>query len=154
MLARGILACAIAIWASSVFSCPVPNGYGPALDEVVSLTNTYRAKKRRKPLTPSIALNEAAQNHACFMASTGVLSHTGQGGSDLGNRVAATGFQYGIAAENIAEGQPFADSVVAAWAGSKGHRKNMLHKKITEIGVGVAVRNGRPFWVMVLAASR
>ena len=131
-------------------SCAPPPGYDAFALKVADLTNALRKKKRRKALHFSATLTEAAQEHACYMAATGQMSHTGANGSQVQNRVEAVGYSWRFIAENVAMGQPFPDSVVAAWRNSAGHRKNMLHKRARDIGIGVAVRDGRPFWVMVL----
>jgi uncharacterized protein YkwD len=50
--------------------------------------------------------------------------------------MAAAGYTYSAAAENIAAGFPTPQSVVAAWMNSSGHRANILNCELTETGVG------------------
>ena len=86
------------------------------------------------------------------MARTGNLTHTGRGGSSVGDRVRAERYQWRFVAENVAEGYPDGAAVMSGWIGSPGHRHNIEAGDAREIGMGIAERNGRPFWVMVLAA--
>ncbi len=86
------------------------------------------------------------------MARTGNLTHTGRGGSSVGNRVRAEGYQWRFVAENVAEGYPDGAATMSGWINSPGHRQNIEATEAREIGLGLAERNGRPFWVMVLAA--
>lgn len=46
------------------------------------------------------------------------------------------GVNYKSAGENIAQGQQDPQEVVKAWMNSEGHRKNILNKNFTHIGVG------------------
>ncbi|MFN3277980.1 MAG: CAP domain-containing protein [Paracoccus hibiscisoli] len=99
------------------------------------------------------ALTQAAARQACDMARRGRLSHEGGGG--LSARTRAAGYPTALAAENIAAGQADASSALAAWAGSRGHRANLLHRRVRHIGIGQAVgTNGQPYWALVLAAPR
>ena len=132
----------------------MPQGLDSFAREVVDLTNEFRQKKRRAPLDVASQLSEAAQAHACDMARTGNFSHTGSDGSAVQDRVAATGYDWRFVAENIALGQQSPDAAFRSWRGSRGHRRNMLDKRARHIGIGVALRDGRPYWVMVLAGSQ
>jgi uncharacterized protein YkwD len=46
------------------------------------------------------------------------------------------GVSYRSAGENIAQGQRTPQEVVQAWMNSEGHRKNILSRDFTHIGVG------------------
>jgi uncharacterized protein YkwD len=46
------------------------------------------------------------------------------------------GVNYKSAGENIAQGQRTPQEVVQAWMNSPGHRKNILSRDFTHIGVG------------------
>jgi len=133
-------------------NCPIPEGFETSLPKVVALTNAFRAEMGLATLQTNSALAEAAQNHACYMAATSNFSHTGQGGSEVSDRMETAGYVWSFAAENIAFGQPFAEGAFAGWKASTGHRKNMLNENATEIGMGIAASpaNGTLYWVMVL----
>jgi uncharacterized protein YkwD len=96
----------------------------------VSIMNDMRADKRRAPLTYSVILEKAADMHAR-------------------DRVKTAGYQWCFLAENIAQGQTSLSQVMAGWASSPGHYKNMMHKKAAQFGLAQGPGNT---WVMVLAA--
>lgn len=114
-----------------------------------SIINDYRDDKRRTPLTYSATLEQVAKNHANDMATKGYFSHTGANGSSVGDRVRVQNYQWCFVAENIAKGQKDLAQVMAGWKSSKGHYKNMMHKKAREFGLARGAGNT---WVMVLAA--
>jgi uncharacterized protein YkwD len=111
--------------------------------------NAMRAENGRAPVTYSALLEQAAARHARDMVQSGQFSHKGSDGSDIAERVSATGYGWCVVAENIAKGQRDLGEVMQAWADSPGHRKNMLSRDVTEF----ALVEGPDFtWVMVLAA--
>ncbi|MFY0309578.1 CAP domain-containing protein [Leisingera sp. D0M16] len=110
--------------------------------------NGFRAGSGLPPLTYSAGLEQAARAHAEDMARNGFFSHTGSSGRTLGARLKHVGYGWCAAAENIAKGQPGLDEVMASWQASRGHRRNMLNREVTEFAI--ARGKGR-IWVMVLA---
>jgi uncharacterized protein YkwD len=95
---------------------------------------------------------QAAQLHAEQMARVGRLDHV------LGDaphprpedRLAAVQYRWQAWAENVAFGQRTADEVVSGWMRSPGHRANIMHGTVTEMGAGYARdASGRPYWVQV-----
>ncbi|MGY9049442.1 MAG: CAP domain-containing protein, partial [Rhodobacterales bacterium] len=72
---------------------------------------------------------------------------TGANGSDIAARAGAVGFRYCSLAENIAKGQKSLEAVMAGWAGSPGHRRNMLKRDVRVFGLARAKGN---IWVMEL----
>ncbi|WP_299862104.1 CAP domain-containing protein [uncultured Roseobacter sp.] len=111
--------------------------------------NAYRAENARAPLAYSMALQSAAEAHAQDMAARGFFDHRGSDGSDVGERVSRQGYGWCFVAENIAKGQPSLADVMQAWAGSQGHRRNMLSRQAQEFAL---VEAPERIWVMVLAA--
>lgn len=110
--------------------------------------NGLRAGSGLPPLAYSAGLEQAAQAHAGDMARKGFFSHTGSGGSSLGTRLKRAGYGWCAAAENIAKGQPGLAEAMASWQASRGHRRNMLSREVTEFAVARGAGN---IWVMVLA---
>ena len=121
---------------------------GAANPQTLDALNTYRTDNGRAPVVYSHELERVARAHGMDMESKGFFSHTGSNGSGLGDRLRAGGYSYCFAAENIAKGQTSLGAVMNSWAKSKGHRKNMLHRKATAFGLFRAPDN---IWVMVLA---
>ena len=112
-----------------------PAAEGPAAD-VLSLTNTERAKAGCGPVKSDDRLARAAQLHSEDMSANDYFSHTGQNGSSFVDRAKAQGHP-SPGAENIARGQSSAASVMDAWMNSPGHRANILNCSLTSLGVGV-----------------
>lgn len=103
---------------------------------VVALINQERTKADLDPLKINSQLALAARQHTKSMANNDFFSHYGVNGSSPFERIENTGYEYSIAAENIAAGYQTPETVVRAWMGSTGHRANILNSDITEIGVG------------------
>jgi uncharacterized protein YkwD len=80
-------------------------------------------------------LGQMARNWAASMASGDVLSH-----GDFAVRITAV-YPNRAGGEDIAEGQPDAPSVVAAWMESPPHRANILGE-FDRIGVGSSRDSG------------
>ena len=108
---------------------------------VVSETNRDRAKAGLHPLVLDASLSAAA----CVRAQEIVkkFSHirpNGQRGVSI----------YPSAkAENIAKGQQYVAKVMAAWMSSAGHKRNILRRSSTKIGVYAYRHNGIMYWVQL-----
>ncbi len=109
--------------------------------------NSFRAARGLAPVSLSDRLTRVASTHAADMARKGYFSHTGSDKSSVGDRARRVGYGYCFIAENIAKGQRGLDAVLNGWAGSTGHRRNMLAPQAREMAVVEAP--GR-IWVMVL----
>ncbi|MEM9806126.1 MAG: CAP domain-containing protein, partial [Cyanobacteria bacterium P01_D01_bin.56] len=105
-------------------------------EEVLRLTNEFRAENGRAPLTLNEELASTAQKHSQAMAEGDFFSHTGLNGSAPWDRAEDEGYTARAMAENIAAGQPTPEQVVQGWIDSPGHRQNMLNPSYTELGVG------------------
>lgn len=118
----------------------------PAATEAL---NQLRAAAGRAPVVYSSLLEQAALAHATDMARTGTFSHTGSNGSSVGQRVTRAGYEWCFVAENIAHGQETLRRAMTGWRNSRGHYRNMIHRRAEAFGL--ARTEGR-YWVMVLAA--
>ena len=99
-------------------------------------------------------LNQAAQLHSQDQAARKTMSHVGSDGSRAGDRITRAGYAWRSWGENVAAGYGTAESVMAAWMNSPGHRANILSGN-TEIGLGLAyASNGVPYWTQVFATPR
>ncbi len=114
---------------------------------VLSAVNALRSDAGRAPVTYSEPLEALAYGHAQDMAVNGFFSHTGSDGSLLGDRARRAGYGFCIIAENIAKGQRSAAEAIQGWIESRGHRRNMLDRRATEMGLA---RAPGAIWVMVL----
>jgi len=108
----------------------------PLIQEVVTLTNSYRAEHGLQPLALNLNLSESAQTHSQDMALSDFFSHTGSNGSRVSNRTELAGYESSYVGENIAAGYITAEEVVRGWMNSPGHRENILNPNYKEIGIG------------------
>ena len=123
----------------------ITSGQPPSLslaEQVVAVTNAYRAIHGCGPLTLNPQLTAAANEHSEDMAVHDYFSHTSQDGSSPWDRISKAGYAYSTAAENIAAGYDTAQAVVDGWYNevppNDGHRKNILNCALAEVGIGYA----------------
>ena len=147
------MAVAAALAASPAVGCSRPADLATLTADVGAAMNAERDLKGRAPLARDTRLDRAAQYHACWMSETGQFSHKGAGGSSLASRIEAAGFPLRRAAENIALGQTSGSAVLADWMASPGHRKNILLADADAYGIGLAMLQGQPVWVMVFTGD-
>ncbi|WP_231974000.1 CAP domain-containing protein [Pseudonocardia sp. HH130630-07] len=112
-------------------------GMSAAAAQVVELTNAERRQAGCPALRADARITAAAQGHSEDMAEGRYFDHSSQDGRDFADRMTASGYD-SPGAENIAQGQPDAASVVAAWMDSPGHRRNILDCSLSTIGVGLS----------------
>jgi len=125
--------------------------------DLINAVNALRAAYGLPAYSINSILMFTAQNQADFMAATGNVTHSGPGGSGFTDRLLAAGYPLagdlslgGFRAENITsggEGMP-AQSAVDGWMGDALHQNTMLSPDLTEIGAGVAVVDGRAYFVI------
>ncbi len=125
--------------------------YGPAFANPAATQelNALRASKSVPPVAYSPKLEAAAKAHALDMARHRYFAHQGRSGSSVGDRVKSQGYTWCFVAENIAKGQRDLAQVMKGWTASKGHYRNMIHKKAAAFGL---FQGPDRIWVMVLAA--
>lgn len=127
------------------------SGFASAAETaVVTLTNQARARNGCRPLVHDAKLHRAAERHSADMARNNYFDHESQDGRTFDQRIKAEGFDFRLAGENIAKGQPSAAAVVRAWLDSPGHRANIMNCSFTHIGVGHAGQG--PTWTQDFAA--
>ena len=116
--------------------------------QVVTLTNTERAKNGCGALRIDSRLVAAARAHSSDMVTNNFFSHTGSNGSDFVVREVNAGYpKNGASAENIAWGYRTPREVVTGWMNSAGHRANILNCSSIAVGVGTAYdADGAIYW--------
>lgn len=133
-----------------------PGGASVA-EEVVRYTNDARVRNGLPALRANSRLMEAARIHAEQMAAAQQLAHTISGARypTMQDRLAAVGYVYLQAAENVAWNQGSAQAAVVRWMSSTGHRENILDPGLTEIGAAMArSARGEPYWIQVFGRPR
>jgi uncharacterized protein YkwD len=118
---------------------------------VVELVNLERAKAGIAPVAWDERIGTAARSHSDDQAAWQTMSHTGSDGSTLSTRIGRVGFAWRALAENVAAGQPSAESVVSAWMNSPGHRTNILNAQYTVAGAGLGISSTNTnYWTLDL----
>jgi uncharacterized protein YkwD len=105
---------------------------------VTCLVNYERARYHLPALFQNRKLDISAQSYTVEMVRHNFFSHTAPNGTTPGARIAATGYRWAWAGENIASGYATPLAVVAGWMRSQGHCYNMLAPSFRNIGVGVS----------------
>lgn len=127
------------------------------ISDVIDCLNEERVKARLFVLTSNRFLMQTAQQHAEFMAGKQALSHVGQNRSTFDERIRATGYDFSVAAENIARGAVDAEGVVGLWMDSPPHRANILNASFRDVGLGISPTEPEDgsvtrYWSLSLAA--
>ena len=108
--------------------------------ELLQLVNNERADAGLDPLLIDDQLDQAANLHTDEMIQADRMSHQLPGEAKLGERVTATGYEWGYVGENVAAGQATPEEVMYnenwGWMNSPDHRENILNPKFTHLGVG------------------
>lgn len=124
----------------------IPDGKGKA-DEVLRLSNSYRANQGLGQLKLDSELCRVAQAKADDMAAKGYFSHQSLTYGSPSDMLKAFGVSYRYMGENIAKGYTDAGSVMTGWMNSQGHRANILNKNFTKLGVGY--NSAAQTWVQI-----
>lgn len=128
-------------------------------DEILALINAVRAKgcqcgdmyyEPTTALTWNDQLEVAAQNQSDYMLYVGKATHTGFNGSEVIDRVDATGYLWQTLGENVASGFSDTETVIDAFFGSPDHCKNLMESRFTEIGMA----QSGIYWAQVFALPR
>ncbi len=115
--------------------------------------NRVRARHGAGPVRMESRLVEAALRHSLMMARKGKMAHQFGPGTRFRDRIKNAGIR-GSAAENISAGYSSIESVVDGWLRSPGHRRNLLNRRLTHIGMAAAVNPAskyRTYWTLILA---
>jgi uncharacterized protein YkwD len=107
--------------------------------KLIDLTNQERKKANLPPLQPNPILFATARAHSANMAKQGKLQHV-LDNKGVEERLDDAKYYWLSVGENIATGRKDSsvEEVMEGWMESKGHRDNILKKKFTEIGIGIA----------------
>ena len=133
--------------------CSAAGDVSAIAQRMIAETNQFRRSLGLGQVKLSPALSKAAAAHACDMASTGSFGHVGRNGSNVKTRASKAGYGRAcVIAENIAWGYK-ENVVMQGWETSAKHRANLTHRKVKEVGIGLAYNGTTPYWVMMLASK-
>ncbi len=125
--------------------------------DLIAVVNALRGAYGLPAYSVNSILMTTAQNQADYMALTETVTHYGPGGSTMTQRLLAAGYPLGgdlslggFRSENIIQmlQSGTAQEAVDAWMGDAPHQNTMLSPDLMEIGAGVAVMNGRVYYVI------
>jgi RNA polymerase sigma factor (sigma-70 family) len=138
---------------SAVRSSPAPSrrdtappGQAAWAQQVLDLVNSQRSQNGCGPVTANAKLQLAAQRQSDDMAARNFFDHTNPDGAGPQQRIDAAGYQWSSWGENIARGQSDPSTVMDSWMNSPGHRANILNCSFKELGVGIHLGPGGPWW--------
>jgi uncharacterized protein YkwD len=136
-------------------------------DQMLELLNAARAVARNcgpvaypavGPLAWNTQTEQAARTQAEYLQQNNLFSHTGSGGSSVGERLTATGYVWSTVGENIAAGYTDTAAVVQGWIDSPKHCENVMNGNFVDLGVvqipSTSSNTYRTYWGMVLARPR
>jgi len=109
---------------------------------VTECVKVMNAQQPLAPFQPSKGLTRAAKDHSSTQSLTNQVGHAGTDGSSPFDRIKRYG-SYMTAGENIDYGCSSAREIVVSLlvddgVESRGHRKNIMNKNYTTVGVGYA----------------
>lgn len=122
-------------------------------EQAIELINAYRAQHSLEPLKLDAKLMLAAKMHSRDLAKHDRISHYGSDGSSPWDRVARTGFNARLAAENVGTGQASLAEVLKGWEQSEAHNRNLLLAEATHMGIALAQNpksEFHTFWTLVV----
>jgi uncharacterized protein YkwD len=164
LLASGLLAASVLAGCSETAPAPPmsPVFYnrldsaGASVDPqtAASMISGYRAQRGLSAVTADPVLNKMASDQARAMAAVDQVGHDVKGGGAFKKRLAASGFDAGVAVENVGAGYRTLAEAFSGWRDSKSHNANMLRPGVTRLGIGTAYAPNskyKVYWSLVLA---
>ena len=124
--------------------------------KLLDLTNAERKKEELPPLKLNPTLMKLARAHSKNMAKQAKMEHTLDDKSPR-DRIIDAKYQFRNFGENIAYelGDIDMPAVMKGWMDSPGHRKNIMNKDFTEIGLSLATNEkGETYYTQVFARPR
>ena len=145
-----VMALAFVGTSAAAADCVAPPNVNELATQIAAGLNQSRRNNGQLPLRFNRKLGQAAMVHACDMLVNDFFDHQGSDDTNSQARVRNAGYNDCIVAENIAWGYPRSEQIVDGWLNSPGHRRNMLHPRIEEFGVGITQGPRGPYWVLVV----
>ncbi|KAL4140999.1 hypothetical protein PRNP1_014123 [Phytophthora ramorum] len=109
--------------------------------EMLARINSYRADNGLSALTIDVQLVAAANVHSQDQATHCTMTHEGTDGSEPWDRIEAQGYDWSVAAENVAAGQASVSAVMTSWWNSAGHRANILKDDVVNVGFALVTNS-------------
>lgn len=109
--------------------------------QIFDITNVIRLRHDLPVLQWDDQVAATAFAHSKDMYDQEYFAHESPTFGDLAERLQAGEIEYQLAGENIASEYADGPAAVEGWLNSEGHRKAMLEKEFTHLGVGVYQKN-------------
>ncbi len=122
--------------------------------ETIQLVNKEREKKGLPKLKEDKELNQIAFIKADDLIQNEYFDHYSPTYGQPWDMAQGFGYSYRTFGENIAHGYKSSSSVVTAWMNSEGHKANILSKKYTNIGVGIAKDSEGQYYFVHMFSSK
>jgi len=120
------------------------------LQTLYELHNEARAARQLSSCDRQEDLQEAAQAHATWMASSNTFTHTGVNRSSFSTRINWAGYKGRGKGENISRGYSTPGKAFQGWMNSSGHRNNICNSSSNQMGLGMATSSrGQKYWCAV-----
>ena len=113
------------------------------INNALEITNRLRDSKGLRKLSLHPQLNESASARSIKLAYSQKLAH--KGWLDSLKRVGFNHYEH-YTSEIIAYGYKTAEAVIKAWYRSKEHKRSLINKKYSSIGIGCAVDQKGVLW--------
>lgn len=133
-----------------------PLNFDPAAG--MAAINATRRKHLLQPFEKDPRLQQAAQNHADWLARTGEFGHEFGGETVFPRRIAAVGFQ-GSAGENLGVNYGSIEAAIEGWLDSPKHRTIFMRRNYDRGGIAYSFnRSGKNphrthYWVMIVGQN-
>jgi Cysteine-rich secretory protein family len=118
-----------------------------------SMISGYRGNNGLGAVTLDPTLMRLAEEQARAMAAKDKLDHNV--GRSFDQRIRTSGFDAGVAVENISAGYHTLAEAFSGWRDSPPHRANMLNRGVTRMGIAAVYSPNSKFkvyWALILAA--
>ena len=113
-----------------------------AEQELLALINRDRRGAGLEPLIWDNRLAAIARSHSREMAARRYVAHVSPTTGDAEARVRAAGLGFSLVSENVAQ-EGAIKQAHHGFMGSPGHRANILHPRLTHLGVGIVAATSR-----------
>lgn len=136
---------------------PPPSGGEDLRTALLAQLGLRRFEQGLTPLTEVPALTAAAQAHAEELAAGGVLRFTSASGESVEERVEGAGYRAGVVAAKLYRAPARRDAAQLAaewWSTPSPSRNSVFHSVVTDVGLGIAERDGERFFSFVLTRPR
>ena len=113
-----------------------------------SQINAEREKRGLEALTWNQQLSDVARQHSVEMACNRFFSHVTPQGEDVAQRINEAGYDFYAAGENLYAGDDLFNTprwTYRAWYNSARHFDVMMHKVLTEVGIGYIYAPGSQY---------